>query len=769
MTAAPESPTWQDPGRGAEERVAALLAQMTLAEKVAQLGSVWEQHNETGEVAPMESAMSALRTDFETAIEGGLGHLTRVFGSAPVSAAEGVAALVDRQQQVMAANRFGVPAIAHEECLTGFTTFGATVYPTALAWGATFDPDLVHEMAGAIGEDMAAVGVHQGLSPVLDVVRDARWGRVEETMGEDPYLVSVLGTAYVTGLQSAGVHATLKHFAGYAASRGARNHAPVSIGPRELADVVLPPFEMAVRDGAVASVMNSYADLDGVPPAADRALLTDLLRGQWGFTGTVVSDYWAVMFLEQMQHVSGSRMESAVLSLSAGMDVELPETGAFGSLPEAVRSGAIAEEVVDEAVRRVLRQKAQLGLLDLGWEPTAYPGTDLDSERNRTIARTVAERSVVLLANDGVLPLGGSAERIAVIGPGADDATTMMGCYAFPNHVVPDGDDLGVPIDTVLAGLRAEFSGAECGHAVGCDIESDDRSGIAAAVDLATGSDLVVLIVGDLAGLFGRGTSGEGCDREDLRLPGVQQELARAVLETGTPVVLLVLSGRPYALGDLAPDCAAVLQVFFPGVEGAGAIAGVLSGRIEPSGRLPIGVPRSAGGQPTAYRAAPLGLRSEGISNLDPTALFPFGHGLSYSRVTYESVTVSAAQMPVDGRVEVVVVVRNTGDRPVREVVQLYLSDPQAQVTRPVVELIGFASVPLTPGQATEARFSVHADRTSFTGVGGRRVVEPGVVRFSSGPSSGELVGSVEVELTGSTRILSGPRVMDTPVVLSDV
>ncbi|MGC1208019.1 MAG: glycoside hydrolase family 3 N-terminal domain-containing protein, partial [Ornithinimicrobium sp.] len=266
-----ETGAWRDTSASVDQRVQALLLAMTLEEKVGQLGSFWAQANVgEGDVAPMASEMAEGADGFSATIAHGLGHLTRVFGSAPVSVAEGAAELVARQREVVAANRFGIPAIAHEECLTGFTTLGATVYPTPLAWGATFDPDLIEAMAAAIGSDMAAVGIDQGLSPVLDVVRDARWGRVEETMGEDPYLVSVLGTAYVRGLQSAGVMATLKHFAGYAASRGARNHAPVSIGPREMADVVLPPFEMAVRDGGVASVMNSYADLDGVPPAVDR-------------------------------------------------------------------------------------------------------------------------------------------------------------------------------------------------------------------------------------------------------------------------------------------------------------------------------------------------------------------------------------------------------------------------------------------------------------------------------------------------------------------
>src|SRR5690349_22193134 len=313
---------------------------MTLEEKVAQLGSRWvgadtrveEVADEDGtlNVAPMQDVFAAgAAVTLTDASRHGLGHLTRVYGSVPVSAAEGAAELVRQQRVVIEGSRLGIPALVHEECLTGFTSYGATVYPAAIAWGATFDPDLVERMAGAIGRDMAALGVHQGLSPVLDVVRDYRWGRVEETMGEDPYLVATLASAYVRGLQSAGVIATLKHFAGYSASRGARNHAPVSMGRRELADVILPPFETAVVLAGAGSVMNSYSDVDGVPAAGDHWLLTELLRDAWGFDGTVVSDYWAIPFLVNMHGLAANVGDAGALALAAGLDIELPDTVGF--------------------------------------------------------------------------------------------------------------------------------------------------------------------------------------------------------------------------------------------------------------------------------------------------------------------------------------------------------------------------------------------------------------------------------------------------------
>ena len=794
---------WRDPTRSVDERVDLLLAELTLDEKVAQLGSRWvgsdlpEEVPVPTAVAPMQDTFAAAGTlSLEEASRHGLGHLTRVYGSAPVTPAAGAAELVRQQRIVITASRLGIPALVHEECLTGFTTYGATVYPAAIAWGATFDPDLVQRMAAAIGADMAALGVHQGLSPVLDVVRDYRWGRVEETLGEDPYLVAMLASAYVRGLQSAGVLATLKHFAGYSASRGARNHGPVPMGRRELLDVILPPFEMAVTLAGAGSVMNSYADVDGVPAAADRWLLSDLLRGEWGFSGTVVSDYWAVPFLESMHHVAADAGDAGAVALAAGVDVELPDTVGFGSaLADRVRRGEVPEALVDRAARRLLRQKVALGLLDAGWTPegsvVAAAGRDLDAAANRELARELAERSVVLLDAGSALPLLGKDRprlgRVAVVGPCAANPKTFMGCYSFPNHVLPNHPELGLGVEVPngLDALRAELDGVTVVHEPGCAVRGDERSGIPAAVAAAAGADLCVAFVGDLAGLFGQGTSGEGCDAEDLRLPGVQGELLEELLAAGTPVVVVVVSGRPYALGDVHGRTAGLVQAFMPGEEGGRAIAGVLSGRLQPSGRLPVQIPRRPGAQPGTYLQPPLGIDNGGTSNLDPTPLFPFGHGRSYTTFAVGDLRLRATgdtgeddpgengtrevgtvEIPTDGELTVTVRVSNTGARPGEEVVQLYLHDVVASVARPVRQLTGFARVTLEPGAASDVSFLLHADRTSFTGLDLSRVVEPGELDVLVGTSAVDLPCRARIRLTGPLRTLGTDRRLVTPVVL---
>ena len=790
------TPPWRDTTLSVADRVDLLLTEMTLEEKVAQLGSRWvgndmqaERSTEpspmgepesTFNVAPLQDVFAASGTiSLEEASTYGLGHLTRVFGSLPVTVAEGAAELVRQHRVVLADSRLGIPALVHEECLTGFTTFGATVYPAAIAWGATFDADLVERMAAAIGRDMAAVGVHQGLSPVLDVVRDYRWGRVEETMGEDPYLVATLGAAYVRGLQSAGVIATLKHFAGYSASRAARNHAPVSMGRRELLDIILPTFETAVALAGVRSVMNSYSDVDGVPAGADPWLLTEVLRDEWGFTGTVVSDYWAVPFLATMHRLAPDAEEAGILALRAGIDVELPDTLGFGQhLVERVRRGEVPESLVNRAARRLLRQKIELGLLDPQWTPeasvSAAAATDLDSPSNRALAREMAERSVVLLDAGTALPLRGEGRpalrRIAVVGPCADDPRTFMGCYAFPNHVLPryPGRGLGVEVQSGVDALRAEFPDLEVIHEQGCAVKGTDASGFAAAVAAARDADLCVAFVGDLAGLFGLGTSGEGCDAEDLRLPGVQADLVAELLETGTPVVVVVVSGRPYALGEVHGRAAGLVQAFMPGEEGGSAVAGVLSGRVQPGGKLPVQIPRNAGGQPSTYLQPPLGsAESGGISNLDPTPLFAFGHGRSYTTFELGDLRISDAEIPTDGELTVSVRLTNTGARAGDEVVQLYLHDVLAQVTRPVRQLVGFARVALEPGAAVDVTFHVHADRTAFTGRDLTRVVEPGDVEVLVGTSASDLPCRGAFRLTGPLRTVGHDRRLVTPVDIS--
>lgn len=762
----PVAALWQDTERLPADRAADLAERMTLEEKVAQLVGIWVGADPSGgDVAPHQADMTANVPPWPEAIRDGMGQLTRPYGTVPVEPLAGARSLATAQAQIVAANRFGIPAQVHEECLTGFAAYRATAYPTPLAWGAAFDPALVEQMATRIGTSMRAAGVHQGLAPVLDVTRDYRWGRTEETIAEDPYLVGLVGAAYVKGLESTGVVATLKHFAGYSASRAGRNLAPVTMGPRDFADVLLVPFEMALRLGGARSVMHSYTSVDRVPTAADIAVLTGLLRDAWGFTGTVVADYFGIRFLQTLHRVAEDAGHAAALALEAGVDVELPTLDAYGApLVAAVREGRIAETLVDRALVRVLTQKAELGLLDPDWHPQPAGELDLDAPESQQVALELARKSVVLLTNDGVLPLAPD-RRIAVLGPLADDALGMLGCYSFPVHVgarYPDQGN-GIDIPTVLESLRATHGPVTT--APGCGITDPDISGIAEAVEVARQADVCVLAVGDRSGLFGRGTSGEGCDAEDLSLPGVQDELVRAVLDTGTTVVLVLLTGRPYALGEYS-GAAAIVQTFFPGQLGGQAIAEVLTGAVSPSGRLPVSVPRNPGSQPGTYLSAPLGRRS-GVSNLDPTPSFPFGHGLGYATFTWDDVHLvprgadepgAASAWAVDGEAVVELTVQNTGPVAGADVVQVYLHDPVAQVVRPIESLVAFARVELAPGERARVRFTVPADLASFTGLRGTRVVEPGAVELRVARSSTDVHTTLALELVGPERELGHDR-----------
>ncbi|WP_229119117.1 beta-xylosidase/alpha-l-arabinosidase [Enemella evansiae] len=741
----------------ASERVGELLARMTLEEKAAQLVGYWlDQGGEV--VAPLQDEMAAAgRQDTLSEVtRDGIGHYTRVYGTRPVEPAERAAWLWAEQRRLKRETRLGIPALVHEECLTGLAAWQAATFPTPLAWGASFDPELVAEMGALIGESMRTLGIHQGLAPVLDVVRDPRWGRVDECIGEDPYLVGTVGTAYVQGLQSTGLHATLKHFLGYSGSRAGRNHAPVSAGPREVADVFLPPFEMAIRDGGVRSVMNSYAEIDGVPVASDPALLTDLLRERLGFDGVVVADYFAIAFLEVMHAVAADRGAAAELALRAGIDVELPSGDAYlEPLIERVRTGTLDEAYLDRAVTRVLTQKEQLGLLDPdAFEDDAPTVVDLDTPRHRSVARRLAAESLVLLSNDGVLPLPATARRIALLGPNADRSDALQGCYSFANHVLAHHPDheLGLAIPTVREALAAAVPEAQIVHVRGAAVEGTDRSGLAEAEQAAADADVAIVVVGDQAGLFGRGTVGEGNDVESLDLPGVQRELVERVVGTGTPVVMVVLSGRPYAidwaLDDGAARPGAVLQAFFPGEEGGPAIADVLTGVISPSGRLPLSLPRSSGAQPYSYLHPILGGPSE-VTSTDPTPLRPFGFGLSYTRFAHDDFAVSA-EAPTNGVFTASVTVANTGPRRGAEVVQLYGRDMAASVTRPVAQLLGYARVELDPGERRTLHFEVPAARFAFSDRRLRRVVEPGEVRVWTAAHAGASAAAARpVRLTG--------------------
>jgi beta-xylosidase len=560
------------------------------------------------------------------------------------------------------------------------------------------------------------------------------------------------------------VVATLKHFVGYSASRAARNLAPVAVGPRELGDVLIPPFEMAVRAGA-RSVMNSYTDTDGVPAAADGALLTTLLRDTMGFEGTVVSDYFSIAFLQTLHHVAATPGEAARLALEAGIDVELPSTNAYGRpLLDAVADGTIDEKLVDRAVSRVLAQKCELGLLDPGWEPIEPAEVDLDDAESRALALQLARRSVVLLGNDGTLPLP-PASRLALVGPRADTPQAMLGCYSFPMHVLVhyDGIETGLEIRTVREALADTY---DIVYTPGCPVQGGSDEDISAAAKAAAAADVCVAVLGDQAGLFGNGTSGEGNDVADLRLPGRQEELLEALIATGTPVVAVLLVGRPYDLSRQASRLAAAVCGFFPGEEGARAVADVLSGEVNPSGRLPVSFPGAGSTQPSTYLASALGQRSE-VTVVDPTPLFPFGHGLSYATATWGPVSVSSDDWDTGGTVELTVQLRNDVARPVSEVVQVYLHDKTASVVRPVQQLIGAARVDLQAGERRHVSFTLHADLTSFTGRDLARIVEPGAVELRVGASSVDIRAVVEAELVGPVRQVGADRVLEPRITIT--
>ena len=760
---------FRDASLSVERRSADLLARMTRDEKIAQLCSVWLTLDPaSGDFAPFQGMFMRTPIDQRELLQSGIGQITRPLGSRPVAPRDGAHALNAFQRHLIENTRLGVPAIAHEEALTGFMTEGATQFPSPLNYGATWDPALIRRVADVIRRQMRAVGTHQALAPVADVVRDARWGRDEECVGEDAFLVGTIVSAYVAGLQGddlrSGIVATLKHFCGYSGSEGGRNFAPLHAGPREFADVFLLPFEMAVKRAGAKSVMNAYIDVDGVPCGASRALLTGILRERWGFDGIVVADYFAVRMLHQLQHVTEGATESAAAALSAGLDVELPTAECYATgLGEALDRGLLDLATLDEAVRRVLRLKFQLGLFEAPYADLA--AIDFDRPEERALAREVAEKSIVLLANDGVLPLAAPLRRIAVIGPNANDPMALFGNYSFQNHVAshfPQHATAGAP--TVLDALRARLGEGRVRYAEGCKIMRakgqlcDDRSGIPAAVAAARDADVAIVVVGDKAGHFRTGTVGEGTDASDLTLPGVQAELVEAVLATGTPTVVVLVNGRAFDLSQIAGRAAAIVEAWFPGQDGAAAIAAILAGDVNPSGKTTLGFSRGAGAQPGSYDHKPLAAGVPALPAFVP--VFAFGHGLSYTRFEYDALSLTPDRIATDGDLEIAFTVRNAGARDGEEIVQLYLRDPIASVTRPVQQLRGFARVALAAGASARVVFRVHADLCSFTGLDLARIVEPGRIEVSVGASSADLRLSGSFEIAGAVRRTDEDRVL---------
>jgi beta-glucosidase len=765
---------WLDAARPTAERVELLLAEMTLEEKLQQLGGVWVYEILDGEqrLAPQKAAQ---------VVGHGIGQITRPAGATTLAPAD-VARLGNAiQTYLIEETRLGVPAMFHDECLAGVLARGATIFPQIIGAASTWQPELVEQMTGVIRQQMRALGIHHGLAPVLDVARDPRWGRIEETFGEDPYLIATMGNAYIRGLQgedwSQGVVATGKHFIGYGLPEGGLNWAPAHIMPRDLREVYLLPFEAAVRAAGLGTIMPAYHELDGVPCHASTELLTDILRGEWGFDGMLVSDYFGVNQLVDYHHLAADKAEGARLTLDAGMDIELPSIDSFRQpLLDAVGRGDLEVARIDASVGRMLAYKFDFGIFEHPFTEPEGVEAALDAPEHRALARTIAEQSLVLLKNDGVLPLAREAKSIAVIGPNADTPRNYVGDYAYPAHIetliwqaetafdatpIPEhmkgGTVDSTPTVTVLEGLRAALPDAQITHARGCGVLDRATEGFAEAVAAAQAADLAVLVVGDKSGLTLDCSVGEFRDRTTLGLPGVQEELVRSVLETGTPVVVVLVNGRPFSIGWILERASAVLEAWLPGEEGGHAIAAALLGDVNPGGKLPVTIVRNAGQVPLFYNHRPSGAKSfphGPYVDESNEPLLPFGFGLSYTEFRIDNLRLDRDEAPAGGTVRVSVDVTNTGERAGDEVVQFYTRTDGATVTRPVQELRGFRRVSLAPGARATVTLELALPQMAYYDREMRLAVEPGTVTVMAGSSARDIAGKAQFRITGPAHYL---------------
>ena len=746
------TPPYKDRTRPCEERVEDLLLRMTLEEKVAQMLCVWQRKRET--LVDERGRFDAAKARAAFGDGRGLGQVGR-----PSDAGEGLTARQmadltnDIQRFFLETSRLGVPVIFHEECLHGHAAREGTSFPQPIGLGATFDTELVERLYAMAAAEARARGTHQALTPVVDVAREPRWGRVEETFGEDPYLVGRMGVAAVRGFQGDAtfadkrhVIATLKHFAAHGQPESGTNCAPANVSMRVLRETFLSTFKAAIQEGGALSVMPSYNEIDGVPSHANRWLLQDVLREEWGFQGFTVSDYFAIRELNERPELYGHHLahdpkEAAALAVRAGVDIELPDPDCYSNLVELVREGTIPESVIDDRVRPMLRAKFLLRLFDDPYVDPASAERVVREPSHREIALEAARKAITLLKNEGdVLPLSLDRIRtIAVIGPNAD--RVMLGGYS------------GVPLhaDTVLQGIRARVpSGVEVLYHEGCAITiggswsqddvtpgdpDENRRMIREAADLAARADVAVLAIGD-----NEQTSREAWatnhlgDRATLDLVGQQDDLVDAIAATGTPIVALLFSGRPASVRNLATKASAILELWYLGQESGRAIADVLFGDVNPGGKLPITIPRSAGHLPAYYNYKPSARRGYLFDSVEP--LFAFGFGLSYTTFTCTNLRLERAEIGIAETARVFVDVTNTGALAGDEVVQLYVRDVVSSVTRPVKELKGFRRVTLAPGETRTVAFDITPDKLAFYDIDMVWRVEPGEFRIMIGSSS---------------------------------
>ena len=765
-----------------KQRVTKLLAQLTLDEKLAQIGSYWMYDLQTNGELDQKKINDKLKH--------GIGQITRVAGAStldPVSAAKAANQL---QKFLVENTQHAIPAIVHEECCSGAMILGGTMFPQMLGLASTFQPELAQIMTVAIRKQLRAIGAQQGLAPVLDVSRDSRWGRVEETFGEDPTLVSHFGMAYIKGLQSEnlkdGVLATGKHFVGHSQSQGGLNCGPVHLGMRDVYDIFLMPFQAAIRDAKLASMMNAYPELDGEVVAASHRILTDLLRGELGFDGIVVSDYEAVLMIHNFHNLAADKSIAGSLALTAGIDVELPTIACYGdALRAALEAGDLNLEVLDLSVSRHLQKKIELGLFENPYVDEGRVLEVFETPENRKLAREIATQSMVLLKNDGLLPLNKAIGVLAVIGPNADNGRSQLGDYSYAatlqlmkfqapegsNFVNVDAEKIAqhdVEVVTVLEGIKEIVSsGTKILYAKGCENLGGDTSGFEEAINTAKQADAVILVLGDSSGLVPSCTTGETRDSADLKLPGVQEELVKAIIATGKPVVVVLVNGRPYAIPWLSENANAILEAWLPGEEGGPAVADILFGEENPGGKLPISFPRSVGQVPIFYNSKPSGMRSNWYVDYvseKVTPLYSFGHGLSYTKFEYSEMSLDQNQVKAGEVVNISLKVRNVGEVAGDEVIQLYIRDEYASMPRPVKELKGYQRINLMPNEEQMLTFHLPVDQLAFYDADLKLCVEGGRIIVMVGSSSEDIRLHGEFEIAGGKKTFVKDRVFVCPV-----
>jgi beta-glucosidase len=769
---------------GTEERVRALIDQMTLPEKAAQLWGIWALVllDEERNFAPQRQPQL---------LKHGVGQISRL-GANSLIEPHKVATLANEIQRFfIQQTRLGIPVMIHEESCAGILMRGATTFPQTIGQAATWQPELIETMTQTLRRQLRAIGAHHALAPVLDVARDARWGRMEETYGEDPFLISAMGTAYVRGLQGddlkQGIAATAKHFVGYSASQGGMNWAPTHIPARELREIYVTPFKAVIQSAKIATVMNAYTEIDGIPAGSSKELLIDLLRKELGFNGLLVSDYFTVAQLIEYHHLTDDRIEAARLALEAGIDIELPTPNGYSDpLVMGVERGIIDIGLVDTCVERVLTAKFACGLFDNPYVDEGQVTEIFAAPANVELSRQIAKQSLVLLKNDGdLLPLSKSLGKIAVIGPSANSARLLQGDYHYPAHMEnvfdpntsPDAPtpvqmnaidwaDHLPPTITILQGIQRLASPAtEVLYAYGCDILSEDTTGFAEAVMLAEQAEIAVVVVGDKSGLAAGCTTGESIDRVSLDLPGVQQQLVEAIYATGTPTVVVLTNGRAYSLPWIAAHIPSVLVAWLPAEQGGVAVAEALFGDVNPGGKLPVTFPRHVGQLPMYYNHKPSGGRTHwqgSYVEMSAEPLYPFGHGLSYTRFEYTDLQIGPETVQAHDHVKISLTVTNIGNRVGDEVVQLYVIDPIASVTRPVITLKGFIRLNLQPRQYKTVTFDLDVRHLAFYDRAMRYQVEPGVIQIAIGSSSEDIRLRGSFEITGKS--VEVEQVFFTPV-----